>query len=220
MHFLEIACFKKEAALAAAAAGAHRLELCSHKELGGVSPDLAWVKEVKETVNIPVYLMIRPRGGNFIYTEEELQLMAVYLKEANKLHIDGFVFGCLNTSLSLNLKQNKYLINLAGGKPCTLHKAFDEIIDPFKALEEAIALGFSAILSSGKELSALAGLPLISKLIVKAEGRIEIMPGGNIRSSNLAHIKKNCGATWFHSAALLANETMPEEIEIKALLNT
>jgi copper homeostasis protein len=66
----------------------------------------------------------------------------------------------------------------------------------------------------------LAGLPLISKLIVKAEGRIEIMPGGNIRSSNLAHIKKNCGATWFHSAALLANETMPEETEIKALLNT
>lgn len=220
MHFLEIACFNKKAAFAAAAAGAHRLELCSHKELGGVSPDLAWVKEVKETVNIPVYLMIRPRGGNFIYTNEELQTMATYLQKANKLQIDGFVFGCLNSSFGLNQKQNKYLIDMAAGKPCTLHKAFDEILDPFKALEEAIELGFTNILSSGKEQSALDGLPLISKLFVNAQGRIQIMPGGNIRSSNLAHIKNLSGASWFHSAALLADETIPDATEIKALLNT
>jgi len=219
-HFIEIACFDKHGALAAAQAGAHRLELCSNKSLGGISPDLNWVSEVIQETNIPIYLMVRPRGGDFFYSELEIKEMENYLIEAQNLAISGFVFGCLQKDFTLNLSHNQRLIDLANGKPCTLHKAFDETKFPLQTMEDAINIGFKNILTSGCAANALEGLPIISKLIVKACNRINIMPGGNIRSSNLAHIKNISGASWFHSAALIGQQNIPNADEIKALLNT
>lgn len=217
-HFIEIACFNKESAIIAAKAGADRLELCSHRELGGISPDLQWVKEVKEEVNIPVYLMIRPRGVNFIYTEHEITELVNYMEAAHHISVDGFVFGCLKIGNQLDMNQNERLIKAANHKPCTLHKAFDEVIDPFETLEQAIALGFKNILSSGCKTEASQGISLLSKLCMEGLGKINIMPGGNIRSTNLEHIKKFTGAMWYHSAAIIGNIETPDSSEIKALL--
>jgi len=218
-HAIEIACFSKEAALIAAEAGAHRLELCANKELGGVSPNLEWVKEIKSKVAIPVYVMVRPRGGNFIYTDEEVLEMENYMLAAHSLKVDGFVFGCLDDKQHLNPIQNERLIKAANHKPCTLHRAFDETIDPFETLNSAINLGFKTILSSGCKTEASQGLSILSKLFIKSYDKIHIMPGGNIRSSNLANIKKHCGAFWYHSAAITDKGILPNAAEIKALLN-
>lgn len=216
-HLLEIACFNEASAILAQQNGADRIELCAHRELDGISPPIEWLCNLKKTIHIPIYVMVRPRGGNFVYSNEEFETMKTYLKKAKQAGADGFVFGCLNSHLGLNLEQNNGLIELAEDMPCTLHKAFDLCGDLENTMNDAISLKFSNILSSGGKETALEGTRLLSKLILKSSQKIEIIPGASVRSTNLAEIKKICCANWYHSSAIIGSNSLPDAQEIQAL---
>ncbi|MCG9879134.1 MAG: copper homeostasis protein CutC [Bacteroidia bacterium] len=216
-HFLEVACFNEASAILAQENGADRIELCAHRELDGISPPLQWISELKKHLHIPMFVMVRPRGGNFVYSNEEFESMKIYLQQALQAGADGFVFGCLQANFGLNLDQNKALIELANELPCTLHKAFDLCDDLEKTINEAIQLGFRQILSSGGMKTALEGAQVLSKLILKYSQKLEIMPGANVRSTNLAEIKNICRAKWYHSSAIIDSSTLPDAQEIQAL---
>lgn len=217
-RFIEIACFSKEAAIIAAEAGAHRIEICKDKMQDGLSVSLNELEDLLRSVNIPVHVMVRPRGGNFVYSAEEFSWMQEYMLKASKLPVAGFVFGCLNQNNSVNILQNKSLVLLANSKPCTFHKAFDEVEDVSKALENIIFCGFKYILSSGKSATALAGIEILKSMQKQAFGRISIMPGGGIRSSHLKEIIQQTNATWVHSSAIIDGGDLPDITEIKKLI--
>lgn len=217
-RYLEIACVSAEAALIAAKAGAHRIEFCVNKREDGLSPTVQELKDLLTKVSVAAHVMIRPRGGNFVYTEEEFLWMQNYLLEAKKLPISGFVFGCLNQNHVVNKEQNSLLVELAGALPCTFHKAMDVVEDMEQALEDIIACGFSYVLSSGGKPSALAGKEVLKSMHEQAKGRITIMPGGGIRSSHLKEIITQTEAIWVHSSAIVDGGEMPDAIEINKLL--
>jgi copper homeostasis protein len=215
---LEIACFSLEAAHIAAKAGAHRIEFCVSKMEDGLSPTLQELEQLLQQIDVAVHVMLRPRGGNFVYTEEEFKWMQAYLLEAKKLPVTGFVFGCLNQNNVVNKEQNSLLVALAGKLPCTFHKAIDVVEDMEQGLEDIIACGFSYVLSSGGKPSALAGKDVLKVMHKQANGRIVIMPGGGIRSTYLEEIITYTEASWVHSSAILDGGEMPDAAEIKKLL--
>lgn len=196
---LEAACFNVASAILAADNGASRIELCANQAAGGTTPPLDWLTQVKARVSIPVFVMIRPRGGDFQYTDSEYVCMQAEI-EAFKLYADGFVFGILNHERDIDVLRTAELVRLAHPKPCTMHRAFDEALDPLTALEDVISSGCKAILSSGGKLNALEGTDVLSRLVKEARGRIVIIPGGGVRAGNLAHIQSVTGATVMHSS--------------------
>ena len=132
---IEIACFSLEAALIAQAAGASRIEFCIDKSQGGISPDFALMQAVRAAIHIPLYMMIRPRGGYFVYNNAEFQQMKEMILWAKEMGINGFVFGILNNDNTLNVAQNQTLVQLAAPLPCTFHRAFDGILDKKNSLK-------------------------------------------------------------------------------------
>ena len=124
---LEIACFNLESALIAQENGADRVELCAEMHLGGTTPNFETIKKAKENLSIDVYVMIRPRGGNFVYSKAEFQQMKSEIEKIKKLNVNGFVFGILNVDNLVNNEQNTELVNLTNPIPCTFHRAFDEV---------------------------------------------------------------------------------------------
>lgn len=222
MKKLEIACFNVASALLAQENGADRVELCAELNLGGTTPKLEIIKEAREKVNIDLFVMIRPRGGNFLYADEEFEQMKKDINEIKKLKVDGFVFGILNSDNTINLVQNKELVELAKPFSCTFHRAFDEVVNPFQALEELIECGFQTVLTSGNAPNVNEGSNQLDVLVQKANNRITIMPGGGLRSSNLDEIKQKTNADYFHSSAITDEADIANPIEIqklKAMLN-
>lgn len=222
MKQLEIACFNLESALIAQENGADRVELCTEMHIGGITPDLELIKEARKKLNIDLFVMIRPRGGNFVYSEEEFETMKNYIQEIKKLKVNGFVFGILNSDNTINKIQNKELVELAKPFPCTFHRAFDEVQNPFVALEKLIECGFQTILTSGNAPNVNEGINQLEMLVQKAKNRIHIMPGGSLRSSNLDEIKQKTKGTFFHSSAIIDATEIANPIEIqklKAILN-
>ena len=211
---LEIACFNLPSALMAQENGADRVELCDGLEVGGTTPSIASVIKAKELLKIDVYVMIRPRGANFVYSEEEFIQMQSDILQLKELKVDGFVFGILKENNTINVEQNKYLINLAKPLPCTFHRAFDEVEDAFWALEQIIDCGFKTVLTSGQAQNVNEGMHRLAALVTKADNRIIIMPGGGLRSTNIEVIQKNTKAIFYHSSAITdGNQTAnPEEI--------
>jgi copper homeostasis protein len=216
---LEIACFNLDSALIAQENGANRVELCDGIEVGGITPKVEVVTQAKAKLNIDLYVMIRPRGGNFIYSVEEFNQMKSAIQELKKLNVDGFVFGILNTDNSINKKQNSELVELAKPFPCTFHRAFDEVSNAFQSLEDIIDCGFQTILTSGQAKNVTEGVDSLAKLVSKANNRIVIMPGGGLRSTNIQFIKEKTNANWFHSSAITDGADIANENEIKALLS-
>lgn len=214
MKKLEIACFTNASIQIAFENGADRIELCDQMEVGGTTPSIEMVKFASK-FNIPKYIMIRPRGGNFVYSTEEFETMKKSLLELKKQAIDGFVFGLLNEEFQIDIQKNKELIQLAHPLPCTFHRAFDEVIDRKQALEDCISCGFENILTSGTKKTALEGKEFIKDLIQQANNRIIIMPGGGIRSSNIEELDRFVQANWYHSAAIIdgSNTANAEEIQ-------
>ena len=147
-------------------------------------------------------MMVRPRGGNFVYSNEEFEIMKKSILEFKKQAIDGFVFGLLTEDFQVDISKNKELIQLAHPLPCTFHRAFDEVIDRKQALEDCISCGFENILTSGTKKTALEGKEFIKDLIQQANNRIIIMPGGGVRSSNIEELDRFVQANWYHSAAI------------------
>ena len=215
--YLEIACFNAESALVAEKAGADRIELCRGLEFGGLTPELDQVHYVLSSVLLPVFVMIRPRGGDFFYTLQEFEQMKASITLLKSLGAKGFVFGILDEKQGVDKVRNSELVKLAAPWPCTFHRAFDRTPDATKALEDVVNCGFQTILTSGHAPDALQGAGHLKKLIKVASGKIEIMPGGGIRSDNISVLIKKTGANYFHSSALLKGETIADESEIKIL---
>ena len=213
---LEIACFNKESAIIAAKAGADRIEFCAGFEVGGTTPSLHDYMELKKEITIPIFVMIRTRGGDFCYNNEEFQQMKNQLLEFKKVGADGFVFGILDGNLEVNFIQNKELVELADGIPCTFHRAFDRVKDYHKSLEEIIKCGFKTILTSGTKSNVSEGKEILKTLIKISNERIDILCGGGLRSTNISEIKNYTKAKNFHSSGIV-NGILPDAEEIKKM---
>ena len=199
---LEIACFNLESALIAQENGADRVELCAEINVGGTTPNIEIIKKTKENLSIDVYVMIRPRGGNFVYSKEEFQQMKSEIEAIKKLNINGFVFGILNEVSAINIEQNTELVNLAKPIPCTFHRAFDEVDNYKLALEDVISCGFKTVLTSGTFPNVMEGKEVLKELVLQANNRITIMPGGGLRSTNIKELDELVNAEFYHSSAI------------------
>jgi len=217
MPQLEIACFNLKSAEIAFKNGADRIELCVEMDAGGTTPSLEMIQKAKAKINIPIYVMIRPRGGNFVYNETEFQWMQSKIKTLKEMGVNGFVFGILDAQNKVNKIQNEALVSLAKPLPCTFHRAFDEVPNPFEALEVLIACGFQTILTSGNAKNVNEGVNQLKVLVQKATNRITIMPGGGLRSSNLKEIYAKTKATFYHSSAIIDETETTNPIEIQRL---
>jgi len=216
---LEIACFNYESALIAQENGAHRIELCENMLLGGTTPNVVLTVRVREKLSIKMHVIIRPRGGDFVYSDEEFVEMKQDIKHFKKLGVDGFVFGILNPDGSVNKKRNQGLVHLAGSLPCTFHRAFDDVKDVQQSLEDVIDCGFRTILTSGQQTSVEEGIFNLEKIQKLANNRIEIMPGGGLRSSNIKLLQDRLEPTFYHSSAITDHTEIANPEEIKQILN-
>lgn len=222
MNQLEIACFNLNSAKIAQENGADRIELCAEIEVGGTTPDFETTKQVRDFTGIDLNVMIRPRGGNFVYSDAEFQQMKTEILEYKALGINGLVFGILNEDGSINITQNSELVALAKPIPCTFHRAFDEVTDAFQALEDVITCGFQTILTSGQKPNVMEGVNRLAELVEQANNRITIMPGGGLRSTNIEFLQEKTKATFYHSSAITdgSDTANPEEIkQLKSKLN-
>ncbi|GBL82639.1 Copper homeostasis protein cutC [Araneus ventricosus] len=196
---LEICIESITSALAAEEGGADRIELCQALEVGGVTPSIGLMKMVKKLLKIPVFMLVRPRAGNFVYSPEEISFMEEDIRTGVNLGIDGFVTGALRTNGRIDKEACSRLIGAANGLPVTFHRAFDMSISN-QPLQEIIDLGFQRILTSGRCSTAHEGMLSIKTLIEEANSRIIIMPGSGISPLNLQEIMETTGAVEFHSS--------------------
>lgn len=197
---IEICAGSLISALNAQRGGAHRIELCASLDEGGVTPSPATILLAKKHLQIPVFVLIRPRSGDFLYSDEEFELMkeeVIFCKE-NK--IDGVVLGILTAEGEVDMNRTRELIQLARPMQVTFHRAFDMTRDPFLSLEDIIRCGAARILTSGQSGSAISGADLISELIRKAEKRIVIMPGAGITEENAADFIRKTRAEEVHAS--------------------
>jgi copper homeostasis protein len=202
MNFrLEICSGSVESAIAAQLGGADRVELCDNLYEGGTTPSAAAIESAKRYLTIPVHVIIRPRGGDFLYSETEFDIMRRDIEFCGENGVDGVVFGLLNADGSVDLEKCAELAEFAAPMSVTFHRAFDMCNDPFRALEDIISAGAHRILTSGLKNSAPEGSAIIAELIRKAGSRIIIMPGGGINESNVAEVARTTGAIEFHMSA-------------------
>ncbi|MEM1326593.1 MAG: copper homeostasis protein CutC [Bacteroidota bacterium] len=201
MALLEIACETIAAAIQAQSGGADRIELCENLAQGGVTPSSAKIFLCKQQLHIPVFVLIRPRPGDFHYDSLEVACMLESIRVAKELGADGIVAGALRADGHIDMEATKRLIESAAPLPFTFHRAFDRCTDPIVALEQLIELGVDRILTSGQQASAVDGKTLIRELIYVAERRVTILVGGGIRPNNIAHLTAIQGLTEFHSSA-------------------
>ena len=196
-----------ESAVNAERGNASRIELCANLSQGGTTPSLGLLKVVKQQVQIPVFVMIRPRGGDFLYSKQELLVMKEDVQAAKEAGADGFVFGILRANGSVDGENCGELVTLAKPLPVTFHRAFDVTSNVEEALQSLIGLGFSRVLTSGQAPTAVQGLPLLKKLVAQAAGRIVVMPGAGISEENLERILTESGAREFHGSARVARQS-------------
>ena len=196
---LEISVETVEAALAAERGGADRVELCGNLNIGGVTPSVELMRTVREQLHIPIFVMIRPRGGDFVYSEAEFAEMNRSIGEAKQAGMDGVVLGILTKDRLVDIERTRELVVLARPLPVTFHRAFDDCADLREALEDVIQTGTSRILTSGGAKTALEGATSLAELVAAAGKRITIVPGGGINASNLSEVAKHTHAREFHS---------------------
>ncbi|KAG4429337.1 hypothetical protein IFR05_015179 [Cadophora sp. M221] len=219
MPLLEIACFNTESALLAQANGASRVELCAEQALGGVTPSPSDFISLKSQLGIPVNVMIRPRGGDFVYSTAEMDQMKREIESFGLEGVDGFVFGMLTAEGKVDRNACQELLGRATGRKCTFHRAFDEIpeVEMEDALEELIELGFTSVLTSGGKKNAVEGKEVLAKLVKLSRGKIEIIVGGGVRSGNLEVLIGITGAGSFHSSAVVGEGDLASEEEVGRL---
>lgn len=198
---LEIAVFNVNSAIIAEQAGADRIELCENPSDGGTTASYGTLKTVREKISIPVFPIIRPRGGDFLYTAEEFEVMKQDITLCKTLGFEGVVTGMLNKDGSIDYDRMSVLTGLAYPLEVTFHRAFDRASEPFTALTKIIATGCHRILTSGQVPNAIDNLGLIKNLIETAQDKITIMPGSGIRSGNITEIVEKTAALELHSSA-------------------
>ncbi|MFV0223955.1 copper homeostasis protein CutC [Empedobacter falsenii] len=223
MKKLEIACFNIASALVASKSNADRIELCADASSGGITPTFEDIKTLRKETDKEIMIMIRPRGGDFIYSDKEFEQMKSEIIMIKNFRIDGFVFGILNEENEIDFERNRELIELAKPFPCTFHRAFDRTKDAEDSLETVIKLGFKTILTSGLTRHVEEGKQQLKALVQTAKDRITIMPGGGLRSTNIEEIDSFTQATYFHSSAMIDDSGIAnlEEINhLKSLINS
>jgi len=166
-----------------------RLELCSSFSDGGLTPGAGLLSFLKSNIKIPIFVMIRPRGGDFVSSTDEIEVMKEEIRIFSSLGADGFVFGILKSDGSVHKKVCSKLVDEAGEKPCTFHRAFDVSSNLNQSLEDIIDCGFRRILTSGGEKNVEAGLPKILDLMKQAGDRISMMPGGGMKPEFVAPLR-------------------------------
>lgn len=206
MYKIEICANSLESCLAAQAGGAFRVELCAGIPEGGTTPSYGEVALAREIPELKLNMIIRPRGGDFLYSGPERRVMFKDIEAACRLGVDGIVTGCLKPDGEIDLPFLKELKAAAGGLSVTFHRAFDVCRRPQEALEKIIEAGCERLLTSGQKPDAEQGIPLISELVRQAAGRIIIMPGCGINEQNIRRIALETGAGEFH---LSVRETVP-----------
>lgn len=215
--FLEIATFDITSAEITLNSVADRIEFCADINSGGVTPDLEELRYLKDKYSKPIHVMIRPVGGDFLYTDSEFKQMQKDIIDFSKAKADGFVFGILDENQEIDIEKNKILIDLAHGKPCVFHRAIDRTKNIFESTQKLIELGFKEILTSGGENSAMEGKKNLKKMIEDYSDDIKILIGGGVRSNNISELKNVTQGKYFHSSAVLSYESFANADEIKKL---
>ena len=204
---LEICANSVTSALAAQDGGADRVELCQNLDLGGTTPSLGQVWLARAGLTIGTHVLIRPRGGDFLYSALEFQEMKADIAFCKEIKCDGVVIGLLLADGRVDTVRTAELVELARPMQVTFHRAFDRCKDPVGALESIIDIGCDRLLTSGLKNTAWEGTETITKLIKQANGRIDVMPGAGINEQNIARIAESTGATSFHSSAKIPMES-------------
>jgi copper homeostasis protein len=203
----EVVVYNIESALRAQEGGADRIELCDNPGEGGTTPSYGVIENVRQNVSLDIFVMIRPRGGDFCYSNYEFHSMKRDIHQCQKISVDGVVFGILNPDGTIDKKRCKELIERARPLKVTCHRAFDMTRDPFEALEDCIEAGFDRILTAGQQAQALKGVDLIAELIQKANGRIAIMPGSGVNEDTVTEIVSKTKAKEIHFSAVAFRES-------------
>lgn len=201
---LEIAANSLASALAAQAGGADRVELCAALEVGGLTPSYAHLALARERLTIPLYVLIRPRPGDFVYSDAECETMLRDIEQCVALDCDGVVLGVLDADGNVDMARCRPLIAAAQGMGVTFHRAIDVSRDPRRALEDIIELGCERVLCSGAQPRASDGAALLRELVQQAGTRCSVMPGGGINVDNLGTLRDQTGAHEFHASAKVA----------------
>ena len=196
---IEICANSVESAVKAQEGGAYRVELCAGIPEGGTTPSFGDIRMARQLLNeTKLHVIIRPRGGDFLYSQLEQEIMLHDIKVARQLGADGVVFGCLTAEGNVDIPAMKKLMNAVGDMSVTFHRAFDMCREPKEALEQIIELGCTRILTSGLEANAIKGIAMLKELIEQADGRIIIMPGCGVNPSNIYQLAEATGASEFH----------------------
>jgi copper homeostasis protein len=198
---IEIAVFNLESAIAAYNAGAHRIELCSAPAEGGLTPSAATMRLTRKYVKIPIHVMIRPREGDFCYSEKEFETMLLDVAAAKVVGMEGVVAGILNPDGTVDEERTAILVDAAAPMNVTFHRAFDMAADQDKAMEDIIYAGCARILTSGGKQTAPEGIVKLAELVKKADNRISIMPGSGLNAKNIKQIAEATGAKEMHLSA-------------------
>lgn len=198
---LEVAANSVASAVAAQDGGAGRIELCAALELGGLTPSPGQLALARERLRIPLYALIRPRAGDFLYSDDECETMRRDIEACVAIGCDGVVLGVLDADGNVDLPRCRALIAAAKGLGVTFHRAIDVSRDPLRALEDIVALGCERVLSSGAQSGAPAGAALLREMVARARERIVVMPGAGIDAGNIAALRAATGAREFHASA-------------------
>jgi copper homeostasis protein len=198
-YILEISVESVEAALAAERGGADRIELCSNLREGGTTPDAELLRGVRERARGPVFAMIRPRGGDFLYSEGEFAAMRGSIDAARGLGLDGFVLGLLDAEGRVDVGRTRELVEWAAPLPVTFHRAFDACVDLRVGLEDVIRTGATRVLTSGGKATAPEAFPILGELVRSAGERIVVMPGSGLNAGNIGEAVERTGAREFHA---------------------
>jgi len=209
---LEMCSFDLLSALIAQEAGAHRVELCAGPAEGGTTPGPGLIRAARERIHIDIYPIIRPRGGDFLYTEEEFDIMMKEVTYCKQAGCNGVVVGILHADGSIDKIRTSRLVEMAYPLGVTFHRAFDWAANPFEALEDIISVGCERILTSGQRPTAPEGAELINELVRQADDRIIIMPGSGVRADNIIALAEKTDASEFHTSARTSAPSLMEFI--------
>lgn len=196
-----------ESAIIAGRGGCNRLELCSNLIIGGTTPGRCLYDEVRKNCNIKVHALIRPRFGDFCYSEHEFNVIKEEVKMFRELGADGVVIGILRPEGSLNMEQMAELMELTGDMSVTLHRAFDVCRNPFETMKEAIKLGINTILTSGQKNSCQEGKELLGSLVEKADGRISILAAGGVSAETIPEVYAFAKTSAFHMSGKITKDS-------------
>ena len=223
---VEICANSFESAFNAQQAGAHRIELCSELAVGGITPSYGLIEQVMTSLMIPVFVLVRPRSGDFNYSDAEFKIIKKDIELCKKLGCSGIVSGVLNRDNSVDALLTQELVELTKPLPFVFHRAFDLVPDPISALNELMEIGVQRVLTSGQESTALRGLELIQKLKSQAKNRITILPGGGINLENAIQFKEadfneiHCSLSTFHQHVIQPKISMKSPVHFNEFGNS